>query len=49
MIIGDGYPGYGYGYRSFGRSYGCVWLLERYDETGNSKWYKRWHQCKYGW
>ena len=45
VIIGDGYPGFGYGYRS----YGCGWLLDRYHETGSSKWYSRWHRCKYGW
>jgi hypothetical protein len=48
VILGDGYSygyGYGYGYRSSG----CSWLLARYHDSGNPKWYNRWHKCKYGW
>jgi hypothetical protein len=52
VIIGDG----GYGYRSRGYStrfrsagYGCGYLLDRYEMTGNPKWYSRWKRCRNGW
>lgn len=45
VILGDGHAGYGLGYRSFG----CGWLLDRFEATGNPKWYNRWHRCKFGW
>lgn len=52
VIIGDG--GYGYygrrnfyGYRSAGT--GCGYLLDRYEVTGNPKWYRRWKNCRNGW
>jgi hypothetical protein len=53
IVLGDAYPGYGYGYgygfRSAKLGYGCGWLFDRYEDTGNPKWYKRWHMCRYGW
>ncbi len=47
VILGDGGHGYGYGY-GYRRS-GCGWLLDRYEDTGNPKWHRRWHLCRYGW
>ena len=47
------YGGYGYGPRHYGyRAYrgdGCRWLHRRAINTGSSYWWKRFHQCRYGW
>ncbi len=42
------YGGYGYyGYRSYGD--GCGWLHRKAIHTGSHYWWKRFHQCRYGW
>jgi len=52
VILGDGGYGYygrsrWYGYRTAGT--GCGYLLDRFEETGNPKWYRRWKNCRNGW
>jgi len=37
------YGGYGY------HSRGCGWLYRKAEETGSKYWWKRFHQCRYGW
>jgi hypothetical protein len=41
------YGGYGYRYRHYGD--GCRWLHRKAIHTGSPYWWKRFHQCRYGW
>lgn len=52
VVLGDGgygYYGRGYRYRSHSAGYGCGYLLDLYEDTGKSKWYRRWKRCRNGW
>lgn len=42
------YGGYGYGYRAYGHR-SCGWLYRKATYTGSHYWWKRFHQCRYGW
>jgi hypothetical protein len=42
------YGGYGYGYRAYHGGRPCAWMYRRAVNTGSSYWWKRFHQCRYG-
>lgn len=43
------YGGYGYGYHGYHGHRRCGWLHRRAVNTGSPYWWKRFHQCRYGW
>ena len=42
------YGGYGYGYRAYHGHRPCAWMYRRAVNTGSPYWWKRFHQCRYG-
>ncbi|MFN3745798.1 MAG: hypothetical protein ACK4TL_13935 [Hyphomicrobiaceae bacterium] len=42
------YGGY-YGYHDYYGHRRCGWLYHKAKQTGSKYWWKRFHQCRYGW